>query len=213
MSHPFRDAVEARDLQAMEAVLHPDVVFRSPAVFKPYEGRDDGDAPARAHRRGARGLPLHRRADRRRRCTASSSRPARATGRLQGWDLLELDADGRVVGLTVMIRPITGLLAVAEAMGARLASSKGVGPHIHTSSAGVEMCGTDPYGEASGAARRIPRVDVVILGIDPGTANTGYGVVARSRGRLSRSTAASSRPRPGWTWRRGWRRSTSASAR
>jgi crossover junction endodeoxyribonuclease RuvC len=27
-------------------------------------------------------------------------------------------------------------------------------------------------------------VDVVILGIDPGTANTGYGVVARSRGRL-----------------------------
>jgi crossover junction endodeoxyribonuclease RuvC len=32
--------------------------------------------------------------------------------------------------------------------------------------------------------RRIPPVDVVILGIDPGTANTGYGVVARSRGRL-----------------------------
>src|SRR5262245_1242582 len=27
-------------------------------------------------------------------------------------------------------------------------------------------------------------VDVVILGIDPGTANTGYGVVARRRGRL-----------------------------
>jgi crossover junction endodeoxyribonuclease RuvC len=27
-------------------------------------------------------------------------------------------------------------------------------------------------------------VDVVILGIDPGTANTGYGVVARSGGRL-----------------------------
>ena len=28
------------------------------------------------------------------------------------------------------------------------------------------------------------RVDVVILGIDPGTANTGYGVVARRGGRL-----------------------------
>jgi crossover junction endodeoxyribonuclease RuvC len=28
------------------------------------------------------------------------------------------------------------------------------------------------------------RVDVVILGIDPGTANTGYGVVARAGGRL-----------------------------
>jgi crossover junction endodeoxyribonuclease RuvC len=32
--------------------------------------------------------------------------------------------------------------------------------------------------------RRIRGMDVVILGIDPGTANTGYGVVARSRGRL-----------------------------
>ena len=36
----FRDAVEARDPAAMEAALHPDVVFRSPAVFKPYEGRE-----------------------------------------------------------------------------------------------------------------------------------------------------------------------------
>jgi len=37
--------------------------------------------------------------------------------------------------------------------------------------------------EASGLARRIPLV-VVVLGIDPGTAHTGYGVVARRGGRL-----------------------------
>ena len=119
MSHPFRDAVEARDLQAMEAVLHPDVVFRSPVVFKPYEGREavmtllghivevledfryihelTGD--------GVHGLVFE----------------ARTGDRtLQGWDLLEVDSDGRVVGLTVMIRPLSGLIAVAEAMGARL---------------------------------------------------------------------------------------------
>jgi crossover junction endodeoxyribonuclease RuvC len=38
--------------------------------------------------------------------------------------------------------------------------------------------------EASGAARRISAVHVIVLGIDPGVANTGYGVVAHDRGRL-----------------------------
>ena len=31
---------------------------------------------------------------------------------------------------------------------------------------------------------------MIVLGIDPGTANTGYGVVARRAGASSRSTAA-----------------------
>jgi hypothetical protein len=121
MSHPFRDAVEARDLPAMEAVLHPDVLFRSPAVFKPYEGRETvirllghvievfEDFRYTGELTGDRlhGLVFE----------------ARAGDRsLQGWDLLELDDQGRVTALTVMIRPLTGLIAVAEAMGARLAA-------------------------------------------------------------------------------------------
>ena len=38
--------------------------------------------------------------------------------------------------------------------------------------------------KASDAPRRIPAVYVIVLGIDPGVANTGYGVVAQQRGRL-----------------------------
>ena len=38
--------------------------------------------------------------------------------------------------------------------------------------------------KASGPARRIIAVHVIVLGIDPGVANTGYGVVAHDRGRL-----------------------------
>ncbi len=38
--------------------------------------------------------------------------------------------------------------------------------------------------EASDRARRIFRVHVIVLGIDPGVANTGYGIVAHDRGRL-----------------------------
>ncbi|HET6481827.1 MAG TPA: nuclear transport factor 2 family protein, partial [Actinoplanes sp.] len=37
--HPFRAAIEARDLDAAIALLHEDVVFRSPVVFTPYRGR------------------------------------------------------------------------------------------------------------------------------------------------------------------------------
>jgi len=39
-------------------------------------------------------------------------------------------------------------------------------------------------GKASGPPRRIPAVYVIVLGIDPGLANTGYGVVAQQGGRM-----------------------------
>src|ERR687883_678562 len=39
-AHAFRSAVERRDLDAAVDLLADDVVFRSPAVFKPYEGRE-----------------------------------------------------------------------------------------------------------------------------------------------------------------------------
>lgn len=37
--HPFGTALEARDVDAAVALLHEDVVFRSPVVFKQYRGR------------------------------------------------------------------------------------------------------------------------------------------------------------------------------
>src|SRR3954469_6767064 len=121
MSHPFRTAVEARDLEAMREALHPDAIFRSPAVFQPYEGRDEvlrllghvvevfedfrytleltGD--------GHHGLVFEARV---------------GDKQIQGWDLLELDEQDRVTTLTVMIRPLSALVAVAQAMGERLSA-------------------------------------------------------------------------------------------
>src|ERR1700709_2125083 len=48
------------------------------------------------------------------------------------------------------------------------------------------MAGTPSHAvrKASGPGRRIPSVHVIVLGIDPGVANTGYGVVASHQGRL-----------------------------
>src|SRR5215212_1407818 len=41
-----------------------------------------------------------------------------------------------------------------------------------------------PTKEASAPPQRIPAVKMIVLGIDPGTAHTGYGVVARQGGRM-----------------------------
>jgi hypothetical protein len=41
---------------------------------------------------------------------------------VHGWDLVHTDASGLVTELTVMIRPLSALTAVAEAMAARLAA-------------------------------------------------------------------------------------------
>jgi hypothetical protein len=123
MAQPFRTAVERRDLDAMAAALHPDVVFHSPAVFKPYEGREatigllrhvlevfedfryldelSGDGG------GSHGLVF-------------AARVGDKT--LEGWDYLKLDADGLITELTVMVRPLSGLIALAQAMGERLAA-------------------------------------------------------------------------------------------
>ena len=117
----FRSAVEARDPAAMEAALHPGVVFRSPAVFKPYEGRDtvmgllrhvlevfeDFRYVDELAGEGTHGLVFEARV---------------SDKRLQGWDYLTIDEQGLVTELVVMIRPLSGLIAVAEAMGARLAA-------------------------------------------------------------------------------------------
>ena len=43
MNHPFAIAVEAGDYAAAVATLADDVVFRSPAVYKPYHGKEQVD--------------------------------------------------------------------------------------------------------------------------------------------------------------------------
>src|SRR5216683_7506923 len=40
MTHPFAAAIEASDEEAAAATLADDVVFRSPAVYRPYQGRE-----------------------------------------------------------------------------------------------------------------------------------------------------------------------------
>lgn len=117
----FRTAIENRDLEALSAALAPDVTFSSPAVFKPYEGREavmsllrivvdvfeDFEYTDELSGDGTHGLVFRARVGER---------------ALEGWDYLTLDASGLVTRLVVMIRPLSGLNAVVAAIGARLAT-------------------------------------------------------------------------------------------
>lgn len=103
----------------MEAALHPDVTFRSPAVHTPYEGRakvmellghvlevfEDFRYTDELAGDGTHGLVFHAHV---------------GDKDLDGFDHLRVDDEGLVTELMVMIRPLSGLIAVAQGMQARL---------------------------------------------------------------------------------------------
>jgi hypothetical protein len=119
-SDAFKNAVEAEDPQALADALAEDIVFRSPAVYKPYEGKPlvstiliEG---AMKVFKDFRYLAQLEEGD-----TATLVFSARVGDRdLDGLDFLRFDGDGKVSELMVMVRPMSGLKAVAQAMGDRL---------------------------------------------------------------------------------------------
>jgi len=121
MSSVFRSAIEADDLATALAQLADDVEFHSPAVPRPYRGRE-----ATGLVLGAVFQTFHdfrhttslREGDR-----EVLMFDARVGGRdIEGADFIRYDHCGLINELTVMIRPLSGLHAVADAVGAHLTS-------------------------------------------------------------------------------------------
>ena len=119
MNHPFATAVLADDHDAALATLADDVVFRSPAVYKPYQGKAQVDEILRLV--GTVFENFRYTAEWRDGQTTILFFEANVGDReLQGIVLLEENDDGLVERFTVMIRPLSGLQAVAAAMAAKL---------------------------------------------------------------------------------------------
>jgi hypothetical protein len=118
-SDGFRKAAEAKDFSAIDELFAEDVSFRSPVVFKPYEGRD-----AVAGLLGAVSQVFedfrytdHTETDN----TATLAFSARVGDReLDGIDLLRFDGDGRIKEMAVYVRPMSGVNALAAAMSQKL---------------------------------------------------------------------------------------------
>lgn len=119
----FREAVEAKDDAAVERTLADAVVFRSPIAITPYEGRATVAAILRAARRvmgpDFRYERVFSSADGRDHAlvfsTTMQGKP------VQGCDILHLDENGLIDEFTVMVRPLSGVQALNEAMGTQFA--------------------------------------------------------------------------------------------
>ncbi|MFC8616017.1 nuclear transport factor 2 family protein [Micromonospora purpureochromogenes] len=132
----FRAAVEARDLAAFDGLFSPDVRFYSPVKFAPLQGaqavhgllgvllrtfedfRYVGQLAGEAEI-GTAGRPVE-----------SHILIFRATVRgkqIHGLDLLQLGHDGLIEEFTVMVRPLSAVTTLSEAVVAGLAAD-GIAP-------------------------------------------------------------------------------------
>jgi hypothetical protein len=118
-SDAFRAAAESKDFSAIDVLFTEDVTFRSPVVFKQYEGRD-----AVAMLLGAVSQVFedfrytdHLETDN----SAALCFSAKIDDReLEGIDLLHFDDEGRINDMAVYVRPMSGVHALAEAMQKKL---------------------------------------------------------------------------------------------
>jgi hypothetical protein len=122
--HEWHRIVATGDHAALTALLHPDAVFRSPVAFRPYRGAPAvalilrtvfGVFSGFAYERqfaGGDGFDV-----------ALEFRARVGDRELKGIDLIRFDAEGRIVDFEVMIRPASGLQALAVEMGRRLAAA------------------------------------------------------------------------------------------
>lgn len=123
--HPFRLAVEARDVGAAVAALAPDVVMRTPVISRPFEGRGEVGELLRVllteEIEAIECLDEIRSGDR-----VALRFHVRVRGRdIEVVDFLRLDENDRVREYIVLARPLAGAAAYMQALGPRVARRRG----------------------------------------------------------------------------------------
>jgi hypothetical protein len=118
-SDRFRTAAESKDFSAIDDLFAEEVVFRSPVVYKPYEGRD---AVAMLLGAVVQVFEDFRYTDQVETDDAAALAFTARVGErdLDGIDFLHFDSDGRIDRMAVYVRPMSGVNALAEAMQRKL---------------------------------------------------------------------------------------------
>ena len=114
----FREAVEAWDFDAAAELLADDVVFLSPATFKPYLGKPITAALLRGVSRVFTDFHYLREInDHPHSALIFEAKVGDVT--VNGCDFITVNDEGLISELTVMVRPLKAAQALAEAMGAQ----------------------------------------------------------------------------------------------
>ena len=118
-SDTFRAAAESKDFSAIDELFSEDVTFRSPVVFKPYEGRQAIAMLLGAVSQVFEGFLYTDQVETG--DAAALAFSARVGDKeLDGIDFLHFGDDGRINRMEVFIRPMSGMHALADAMKAKL---------------------------------------------------------------------------------------------
>ncbi len=116
----WHEFIETPDAEKLALILHDDVKFHSPFVWKPKEGRAMTTAilltvtEIFADFRYVREIKNDSH-------WALEFEARVGAFHLRGVDLIELDADGKIIDFEVMIRPANALNALGAEMGRKLA--------------------------------------------------------------------------------------------
>ncbi|MEV6766773.1 nuclear transport factor 2 family protein [Streptomyces sp. NPDC051105] len=122
--HPFRAALETTDMDAAVALLADDVVFRSPVVFKAFEGREAVAPILRAVGQVLEDVVFVRDIVSEDGVDHSLLFHAHVGDKkIEGSNFFHVDESGAVSELVVMVRPFTATLALREAMIAQFAAA------------------------------------------------------------------------------------------
>ena len=118
----FRAAVERRTSRRSPRCCAEDVVFHSPVTFHPFVGRKD---VTRLLEIVSQTFEDFRYTDE---LTVDGAealvfRAASGNRELEGIDLLRFDQDGLISDFTVFLRPLSGLVPFAQAMGEKAAAA------------------------------------------------------------------------------------------
>ena len=125
----WHEMIRQGDLQALPALLAPQVVFRSPMAHTPYPGAPVVSMILNTVCKVFEDFAYHRELVTADGLNVVLEFSAKVGGKeLKGIDMIRFDEQGKIVEFEVMVRPMSGLQALGEEMcrrlGAYLAASK-----------------------------------------------------------------------------------------
>jgi len=114
--------VSEKDMQALSEALADDVFFRSPVLWKPIQGRATAMLYLSSAGRVLEDFTYHRQfvGDN---AVVLEFGAHVGTLSVKGVDIIQFNAEGQIIDFEVMVRPASGLQALAAAMAQQLAST------------------------------------------------------------------------------------------
>jgi hypothetical protein len=114
--------IAAKDLRQLPELLHAQAVFRSPMAHTPYPGAPTVNMILNTVLQVFQDFAYHRELVSADGLNVVLEFSARVGEReLKGIDMIRFDESGKIVEFEVMVRPMSGLQALGEEMGRRLA--------------------------------------------------------------------------------------------